>query len=67
MDEKRTRVRTQNVKIKNRENPSHRSLLFLLHDYLHGFNELFTNTSDHIRFLLFSLSLFHFLVFRSVR
>jgi len=32
-------------------NPSHRSLLFLLQDWLHGlFPGLFTDTSEHIRF-----------------
>jgi len=34
-------------------NPSHRSLPILLQDRLHG---LFTDTSEHIRFFLFSLS-----------
>jgi len=36
----------------------HRSLLFLLRDSLHGFAGLFTDTSEHIRFLLFSFSVF---------
>ena len=35
-------------------NPSHRSLPFLLQDWLHGFPGLFTDTSQQIRFLLFS-------------
>ena len=30
--------------------PSHRSLPFLLQDWLHGFPRLFTDTSEHIRF-----------------
>jgi len=38
-----------------------------LRDWLHGFPGLFTDTSEHIRFLLFSFSLFHFLVVGSVR
>jgi len=37
-------------------NPSHRSLHFLLQDWLHRFPGLFTDTSEHIRFLLFSFS-----------
>ena len=41
-------------------NPSH-----LLPDWLNGFPGLFTDTSDHIRFLLFSFFCFHF--FGSVR
>jgi len=49
-------------------NPSHRILPFLLQDSLHGFPGLFTDTSEHIRFfLLFSFSVFHFLVVGSVR
>ena len=47
-------------------NPSHRSLPFLLPDWLHRFPGLFTATLEHIRFLLFSFSVFHFLVFGSV-
>ena len=39
-------------------NPFHRSLPFLLQDWLHGFPGLFTDTSEHIRFLLFSFFLF---------
>jgi len=35
-------------------NPFHRSLLFLLQDRLHVFPGLFTDTSEHIRFTLFS-------------
>ena len=34
-------------------NPSHRSLPFLLQDWLHGFPGLFTDTSGHIRFFYF--------------
>ena len=34
-------------------NPFHRSLPFLLQDWLHRFSGLFTDTSEHIRFLLF--------------
>jgi len=41
-------------------NPFHRSLLFLLQDWLHGFSRQFTDTSEHIRFLLFSFSVFTF-------
>jgi len=37
-------------------NPAHHSLSFLLHDLLHQFPGLFTDTSEHIRF-------FYFLVF----
>ena len=39
-------------------NPSHCSLSFLLRDWLHGFPKLLTDTSEHIRFLLFSSSFF---------
>jgi len=46
-------------------NPSHRSLLFLLPDlfffFFHGFPGLFSDTSEHICFFIFSV--FHFLVF----
>jgi len=43
-------------------NPSHCSLPFLLRDWLHGFSGLFTYTSEHIRFLLFSFFCFpHFI------
>jgi len=35
--------------------PSHRSLPFLLHNSLHGFPGLFTDTSEHIRFFTFSV------------
>ena len=38
-------------------NPSYRSLPFL-QDRLHGFPALFTDTSEHTRFLLFSFSVF---------
>jgi len=41
-------------------NLSHRSLPFLLQDRLHEFSGLFTDTSEHIRFLLFSFPVFHF-------
>jgi len=34
-------------------NPSHRSLHFILQDWLHGFSGLFTDTSEHFRSLLF--------------
>jgi len=44
--------------------PSHRSLPFLLQDWLRGFPGLFTNTSEHIRFLVFLF--FHFLAVGSV-
>ena len=37
-------------------NPSRRSLPFLLRDSLRGFPGLFTDTPEHIRFLLFSFS-----------
>jgi len=37
-------------------NPSHRSLPFLLRDWLHGFPGLFTDTFEYIRFLLFLFS-----------
>jgi len=40
--------------------PSHRSLPFLLQDWLRGFPGLFTDTSEHIRFLVFTFSVFHF-------
>ena len=42
-------------------NPSHRSLPFHPQDWLHGFPGLFTDTSDHIRFIFsfFSLLLLH--------
>jgi len=43
-------------------NPSHRNLPFLRQDWLRGFPGLFTDTSEHIRFLLFSFSVIHFLV-----
>jgi len=49
-------------------NPTHRSLPFLLHDLLHGFSGLFTDTSEHIRFFYFLVSsVFLFLVLGSVR
>ena len=35
-------------------NPSHRSLPFLLPDWLYGFPGLFTATSEHVRFCFFS-------------
>ena len=47
-------------------NPSNGSLPFLLRDWLHGFPELFTDTSEQIRSLLFSFSVIHFLVVGSV-
>ena len=37
-------------------NPSHRSVPFLLQYWLHGFPRLFSDTSELIRFLLFSFS-----------
>ena len=42
--------------------PPHHSLPFFFRtDYIHGFPRLFTVTSEHIRFLLYSFSLFlHF-------
>jgi len=46
-------------------NPSHRSLPFLLQDWLHGFPGVFTDTSVHIRF--FTFTFFSFLVVGSVR
>ena len=40
-------------------NPSHRNLLFRLHDWLRGFPGLFTDTSEHINpFLLFTFYFF---------
>jgi len=39
---------------------SHRSLPFLLQDWLRGFPGLFTDTYEHIRFLVFTFSVFHF-------
>ena len=48
-------------------NPFHRSLPFLLQDWLHPFPGLFTDTSEHILLLLFSCPVFHFLVVGSVR
>ena len=39
------------------------NLPFLLQDWLHGFPGLFTDTSEHIHFLVFSFSLFHFFNF----
>jgi len=47
--------------------PSHRSLPFLFQNWLSGFPGLFTDTSEHICFLLFSFSVFHFLVVGSVQ
>ena len=38
-----------------------------LQDWLHGFPRLFTVTSEHIHFLLFSFSVLHFLVVGSMR
>ena len=40
---------------------------FLNFFFTHGFPRLFTDTSEHIRFLLFSFPVFHFLVVGSVR
>jgi len=48
-------------------NPFHRSLPSRLQDWLHRFPGLFTDISEHIRFLLFSSSLSHVLVVRFVR
>ena len=48
------------------ENPSHRSLPYLLQDWLHGFPGLFTDT-EHTRFLLLIFLFFHFLVVGSLR
>jgi len=48
-------------------NPSHCSLPFLYQNWLHGFPGLFADTSEHIRFLLFSFLFLHFLVVGSVR
>ena len=45
-------------------NPFHHSLPFLLQDLLHIFPGLFTDTSENIRFLIFSV--FHFFVAGSV-
>jgi len=44
-------------------NPFHRSLPFLLHDWLHGFVRLFTDTSEHIRFSCWFRSWFGRLLF----
>jgi len=41
---------TPGLKLSFSANPSHRSLPFLLLDWLHGFPGLFTDTSEHIRF-----------------
>ena len=41
--------------------------LLVLQDCLHGFPGLFTDTSQHTRFLLFTFSIFHFLVFCFLR
>jgi len=41
-------------------NPSHRSLPFLLQDWLHGFPGLFTDTSEHILFFFLIFLVFHF-------
>jgi len=45
-------------------NPFHHSLPFLLQDLLHIFPGLFTDTSENIRFLIFSV--FHFFAAGSV-
>ena len=42
-------------------NSSHRSLPFLLHDWFPGFPGLFTDTCEHIRFLVFSFFCFSLL------
>jgi len=41
--------------------PSSAHATLQTHDWLHGFPRLSTDTSEHIRFLVFSFSLFHFL------
>ena len=51
---------TPGLKLSFSANPSHRSLPFLLPDWLHGFPGLFTDTSEHIRF--YSI-VFYFVVF----
>ena len=48
-------------------NPFHRSLPSRLQDWLHRFPGLFTDISEHIRFLPFSSSLSRVLVVRFVR
>jgi len=49
-------------------NPPPRCLPFLLRDWLDGLPALFIDTSEHIRFLLFSFfSVFHLVVVGSVR
>ena len=50
---------TPGLKLSFSANPSHRSLPFLLPERLHGFPGLFTDTSEHIRFLLCSLPVLH--------
>jgi len=44
------------LKLSFSSNPSHCSLSFLFQVWLHGFPGLFTDTSEHVRFLLFSFS-----------
>jgi len=51
---------TPGLKLSFSANPSHRSLPFLLPDWLHGFPGLFTDTSENIRF--YSV-VFYFVVF----
>jgi len=46
---------------------SHRSLPFLLQDWLRGFPGLFTDTSEHIRFFSFYFFCFSLSVVGSVR
>jgi len=46
------------LKLSFSANPSHRSLPFLLEDWLRGFPGQFTDTSERIRFLRFSFPLF---------
>ena len=58
---------TPGLKLSFSANLSHHSFPFLLPDWLDGFPRLFTDTSQQIRFSLFSFSVFHFLVFGSVR
>jgi len=48
-------------------NPTHRSLPFLLHNLLHGCPRLFSDTSEHNCFLLFSFFCFPFLVLCAVQ
>ena len=54
------------LKLSYSATPSHRSLPFLLQDWLHGFPRLFSDTSQHIRFY-FLVFVFYFLVVGPVR